>query len=278
MKITKLEILNILKEDKAFDDITSNSVIVQNIMHDFNIISKNKTPFVLCGIEAIPQALSAVLAKYTIDFSAQDGEIINPNETIIRGRASIKELLQVERTMLNIIQHLSGISTKTYAFIKELDNNKIKILDTRKTIPYLRSLQKYAVSVGGGENHRMNLAEMAMIKDNHIVASNGDISKAVRLVKKYHPNIRIEVECDTVSQVKDAIQCTIDVIMLDNMPIEEILIASEIIRKTPIKIEVSGGINFKNLHLYRNLDIDYISIGELTHSVKAVDISLEIIH
>lgn len=275
MKITKAEIVSILKEDKSSLDITTNSIIIQNKLQKFQIISKNSTPFTLCGIDSIPQAFEAVMAKYSIDAIQKDGQTIQHGEAIISGSCSVKELLQVERSCLNLIQHLSGISTKTSLFVQTLNDSKIKILDTRKTIPFMRKLQKYAVTIGGGFNHRMNLAQMAMIKDNHIIAS-GDIFHAVRLIKKNQPNIQIEVECETIKQVNQAIQCKIDIIMLDNMPIELIKEASLLIRtNSTIKIEVSGGINLSNIANYRELDIDYISIGALTHSINAVDISME---
>jgi nicotinate-nucleotide pyrophosphorylase (carboxylating) len=158
---------------------------------------------------------------------------------------------------------------------KALEGTKIKILDTRKTTPGIRELQKYAVRVGGGKNHRFGLFDMIMIKDNHIAAVGG-IKNAILSVIKHNNGLKIEVECETLAQVTEAIKHKIDVIMLDNMPIKQIKIASKIIRTTEIKIEVSGGVNFKNINKYKELDIDYISTGSLTHSVQAVDISAKI--
>lgn len=275
MNITKSEIMSILKEDKSSLDITTNSIIIQNKLQKFQIISKNPNEFILCGIDCIPQAFESVMAKYSIDTIQTDGTTIKCGQTIVSGNCSVKELLQIERSCLNLIQHLSGISTKTHQFVQTLNNPKIKILDTRKTIPLIRKLQKYAITIGGGFNHRMNLAQMAMIKDNHIIAT-GSITQAVRLIKKNQPNIQIEVECETLAQVNEAIQSKVDIIMLDNMPIELIKEASLLIRSnSAIKIEISGGINLSNISNYQNLDIDYISIGALTHSVNAVDISME---
>jgi nicotinate-nucleotide pyrophosphorylase (carboxylating) len=278
MKITKSEIAILLKEDKASQDVTTNSIVVQNKLHNFKIISKNKTPFILCGTEAVSQAFESILAKYTITSLKKDGDTILPNHEVITGQASIKELLQIERTVLNLIQHLSGIATKTQTFVTALNNKNIKILDTRKTMPYLRRLQKYAVTIGGGHNHRMDLAQMAMIKDNHIIAANGSIKNAVRLIKKHQPSIKIEVECDTLTQVEEAITCPIDIILLDNMPLDDIKIATKIIREhSQIKIEVSGNVTLQNINQYQNCDIDFISIGYLTHSVEAVDVSMEVV-
>jgi nicotinate-nucleotide pyrophosphorylase (carboxylating) len=278
MKITKSEISALLKEDASFRDITTNSVIIQNKIHKFQVVSKHSTPFVLCGIEALSQALETVLAKHKVASSMNNGDLVNNGDIVISGESSIKELLQVERTVLNLIQHLSGISTKTKAFIDALDDRKIKVFDTRKTMPFLRKLQKYAVKVGGGENHRMDLSQMAMLKDNHIVAANGSIQNAVRLIKKHNPSIVIEVECDTLNQVEEASLCDVDIIMLDNMSIEIIKAASEIIKvHSTAKIEVSGGVTLHNISQYRGLNIDRISIGSLTHSVEAVDVSMEVI-
>jgi nicotinate-nucleotide pyrophosphorylase (carboxylating) len=275
MNITKSEIMSILKEDKSSLDITTNSIIIQNKLQKFQIISKNPNEFILCGIDCISQAFESVMAKYSIDTIQTDGTTIKCGQTIVSGSCSVKELLQIERSCLNLIQHLSGISTKTHQFVQTLNDPKIKILDTRKTIPLIRKLQKYAITIGGGFNHRMNLAQMAMIKDNHIIAT-GSITQAVRLIKKNQPNIQIEVECETLEQVNEAIQSKVDIIMLDNMPIELIKEASLLIRSnSTIKIEISGGVNLSNISNYKNLDIDYISIGALTHSINAVDISME---
>ena len=277
MNITKIEILEMLKEDKAFQDITTEATVIQNKMQKFSIISKDVNPFVLCGIDAVQKAFEASNAQFKIDFTKEDGDVIKHNEIIISGQASIKELLQVERTVLNLIQHLSGIATKTQLFVLALNNPKIKILDTRKTIPYLRKLQKYAVLVGGGQNHRMDLAEMILIKDNHIANCGGEISEAIRLAKKRFPHTKIEVECENLPQVLQAISLDVDIIMLDNMSISQIQEASQLIRTKPaIKIEVSGGINLENIANYSKLDIDFISTGSITHSVESVDISMEV--
>ncbi len=275
MNITKADIMAILKEDQAFSDVTTNSIIIQNKLQNFRVISKNLEPFILCGIDSFVQAFESVMANYSLEICRKDGSVVEYGESIIAGKASVKELLQVERSCLNLIQHLSAISTKTNLFVETLGNEKIKILDTRKTVPLVRKLQKYAVVTGGGFNHRMNLAQMVMIKDNHIMAA-GNISEAVRLVKKNQPSMQVEVECENIEQVKEAVNAKIDIIMLDNMSIADIAIASAFIRKhSTIKIEVSGGINLGNIASYCEVDVDYISIGNLTHSVNAVDISMD---
>lgn len=277
MSIIKNEILNLLKEDEAMNDVTTNSTIITNKKTFFRIISKNYEDFTLCGIEAIKQAFACLTVENTTLSSAKNGDTVPQNGIIYEGECFVKEILQSERVVLNIIQHLSAIATKTKKFIKTLNDDKIQILDTRKTSPYLRRLQKYAVNTGGGTNHRNNLADMVMIKDNHIIASGG-IKNAIRLAKKNAKGFQIEIECDTLAQVEEASLCEVDVIMLDNMPINDIIKSSKIIRKlSKSKIEVSGGINLQNIANYKGLDVDFISIGALTHSVEAVDISLEIL-
>jgi len=170
------------------------------------------------------------------------------------------------------MQHLSGIATLTNNFVKLAKNTKI--LDTRKTIPCLRALQKYAVMVGGGKNHRMNLSDMVLIKDNHIAAA-GSITKAILAAKKSSKKIKIEVECDNLKQVLEAVKLAPDIIMLDNMTPNEIIKAQKIINKKSL-VEISGGIDANNIKNFSNLGVEFISIGALTHSVKAVDIGLDV--
>ena len=198
---------------------------------------------------------------------------------ILKGTANAAEFLIAERISLNLIQQLSGVATKTAYYMKLLEGTKIKVLDTRKTIPLFRSFQKYAVKCGGGENHRFGLFDMILIKDNHIAAA-GSIEKAIKsaiLVNKN--NLKIEVECESLEQVQSAIKFPIHRIMLDNMSVQNINIATKIIRTSAqkIEIEVSGGVNLKNISEFKNCDIDFISIGDLTHSISSVDISAKIL-
>jgi nicotinate-nucleotide pyrophosphorylase (carboxylating) len=181
-----------------------------------------------------------------------------------------------ERLILNLIQHLSSIATLTNRFVSKLDNNKIKILDTRKTLPNLRFLEKYAVKCGGGFNHRMNLQDQILIKDNHISAGGGIKNLLNKVANK---NILVEIECDTYQQVSEAVIFLPNIIMLDNMEISEIEKSIKLIRASSPKtqIEVSGGINIETIKNYRHLDIDFISIGSLTNSCQNVDIGLDFI-
>ena len=177
--------------------------------------------------------------------------------------------------MLNLIQHLSGVSTLTQKFVGALNDKKIKILDTRKTLPNLRAIEKYAVLKGGGKNHRFNLSDLILIKDNHIAAAGG-ISQAIELAKKNQQNLKIEVECDTLAQVVEALKSKPDIIMLDNMKIADIKKAIALIGKK-CQIEISGGVNLQNIKKFAGLKVDFISVGSLTHSAAAADIGLDVI-
>lgn len=268
-----------LSEDKALDDVTSDLTMPANHQIKFQINAREE--IILCGIESLKIAIDLLkdttkfkTAKINYKILAKDGDVVKPKKSIAEGSGDAKLIFAFERVVLNLIQHLSGISTTTNKFVKKLNNKKIKILDTRKTLPGLRNLQKYAVEIGGAKNHRFNLSDMILIKDNHIAAA-GSIENAIKLAKK-NKNLKIEVECDNLAQVKKAVACSPDVIMLDNMSINEIKEAQKIIAKK-CKIEISGGVNINNISDYSDLDVDFISVGALTHSVKAVDIGLDII-
>lgn len=269
-----------LKEDDAFHDITSDATILENAEITFEI--KPRQDIIFCGTDIIFEVFTQLKkskkfknSNLDLEFFFQDSDKVKSKKAIVKGRGSSKIILAGERVILNLIQHLSGISTATNELVKKLNDKNIKILDTRKTLPGLRLLQKYAVKNGGGENHRFSLSEMILIKDNHI-ASCGSVKKAILNARKSKK--KVEIECDNFAQVKEAVAAAPDIIMLDNMSIAEIKKCAKEIRKNAnISVEVSGGINLENIENYRGLDIDFISIGSLTHSVKAVDIGLDII-
>ncbi len=277
-----------LKEDIGAGDITSDALIHKNLLGKAEIVAKTKG--VLAGIKIAEKVFKKKDPNLFFIPLKEDGENFKPNDKIAIIEGRVKSILKCERTALNFLQKLSGIATLTQSFVSKMKGKKIKILDTRKTTPGFRILEKYAVKVGGGENHRMGLYDMILIKENHIKAA-GDISSAIQkakialenkdFVKKFSKKkkIKIEVETKNLNEVKDALGFKIDMIMLDNMPIQMIKKASQIIRKSKknIKIEVSGNIDLKNLRDYSNLDIDYISIGAITHSSKAIDLSLNLI-
>ena len=277
-----------LKEDIGAGDITSDALIHKNLLGKAEIVAKTKG--VLAGIKIAEKVFKKKDPNLFFIPLKKDGENFKPNDKIAIIEGRVKSILKCERTALNFLQKLSGIATLTQSFVSKTKGEKIKILDTRKTTPGFRILEKYAVKAGGGENHRMGLYDMILIKENHIKAA-GDISSAIQKAKKALGNkdfvkkfskkkkIKIEVETKNLNEVKDALGFKIDMIMLDNMPIQMIKKASQIIRssKKNIKIEVSGNIDLKNLRDYSNLDIDYISIGAITHSSKAIDLSLNLI-
>ena len=276
-------IINIaLQEDNATCDITSDLTINPQQEHNFSIVTRQN--MVLSGIKAIDETFLQLKqhskfknSTYQLTNHYQDGDFISANQTIASGKASTQLILAGERTLLNVLQHLSGIATKTRDFVEKLNNPAIKIFDTRKTLPGLRDLQKYAVRCGGGNNHRFCLASQILIKDNHI-ASNQNISQTIKKAQSQNTkNLLLEVECDNIKQVAEAMLANPDIIMLDNMLINDIISSSLMIRQhnKKIIIEVSGSINLQNIHLYKNLDIDRISIGSLTHSVSSIDIGLD---
>lgn len=280
--LTKKQILEFLIEDLGQEgDVTTSFITpLQNKRCEFYFISKNKEDFILCGVEVLAKILQTHSGlPFQIKALKKDGDMVKNGEVILKGEALARDFLIAERVSLNLIQHLSAISTKTAKMIATLNDSNIKMLDTRKTIPSLRALQKYAVKCGGGVNHRFGLYDAIMIKDNHISASGGIKNAILSVLKQNTKKLKVEVECETLNDVQEAILHKIDVIMLDNMNIATIKKATEIVRggKHDIKIEVSGGVNMKNIHKFRGLNVDFISSGALTHSVTAVDISAKIV-
>ncbi len=268
-----------LDEDLGSGDITSNYTIPAHKNIKFQI--RNREPIVLSGLEIAFKIFSTTCKRLktksiTLKSNFSDGDYLPKNTVIIEGSGNARAIFAAERLVLNLLQHLSGIATTTNQYVQELSGSKTKILDTRKTIPGLRQLQKYAVKTGGGQNHRMALYDGILIKDNHIAAA-GSISQAVEMVRKnLTKKMLIEVECDKLSQVSEAITARADIIMLDNMNLEQIKKAVQLI-DGKAKIEVSGGINLEKIKAISAAGVDYISVGALTHSVKAVDIGLDII-
>ena len=271
-----------LIEDQAIDDVTSDLILDDKDLVSFKI--NTRQDIILCGVDVIKYCFDYLLAtpkfgnaKIKIDNFYQDGDFISSNSTIASGVGSAKLVFAGERTILNLIQHLSAISTNTSQFVKLLGDSKTKILDTRKTLPSLRLVQKYAVKIGGANNHRFCLDDMILIKDNHIAAA-GSVTNALKAVKaKNSKQLKVEIECDNLDQIIEALkEDGADIIMLDNMALEQIKLAKEIIG-SKAKIEVSGGVNMANIAQIAKAGVDFISIGALTHSVVAVDIGLDIV-
>jgi len=275
-KIIKLA----LKEDDALKDITSDLTIPKDKTLKFVI--RTRQDMVFCGHNIVTETFNILKsskkfidAKLDLKILVKDGEKVIKNKILVKGSGDARLIFAAERVILNLIQMLSGVATTTANFVKVLRDENIKILDTRKTLPNYRYLQKYAVKIGGGENHRFSLSDMILIKDNHIAAAGG-VRNAILAARKNKDKLRIEVECDNVSQVKEAIIAKPDIIMLDNMSVFNIRRSIKVIDKK-CKIEVSGGVNIKTIKKYRNLDIDYISVGAITHSPNSIDIGLDIV-
>jgi len=251
------------------EDITSQAIFTTQ-MARYKLISKGSG--ILCGSEYFTAVFKQVDPDCLIVFLVNDSEKINRGQEIALVYGNIKIILTAERVAINFLSHLSAIATKTNQFC-QLTKGNTKVLDTRKTIPGLRKAEKYAVRCGGGHNHRMGLFDMVMIKDNHIDGI-GSISTAVKKVrKKLGDRIKIEVETRNLEEVKEALTCEVNLIMLDNMSIEMIKEAISVINGKA-KIEASGNINLEKIKQLSEIGLDYISIGELTHTVKAFDFSL----
>ena len=264
-------ILAALREDMTSGDITTDAIL-KDERAQVNLRAKDKG--ILAGLDVFKRVFEILDEDVTFEFYFSDGDQVNNKDLIgkISGRA--KAILEGERTALNFLQRMSGIATYTKKMVDALDSDHVKILDTRKTTPNMRVFEKYAVTLGGAYNHRYNLSDGIMLKDNHIDAAGG-IKKAVEKVRSLNPFVKkIEVEVENFDQVREALAAKADIIMLDNMDIEEIKEACKIINKKAI-IECSGNISLENINSYRDLDIDYISSGAITYSAGVLDLSMK---
>ncbi len=262
---------NALREDIGEGDITTNLLFLEDSRCRAVIVAKEE------GIVAGLPIAEAVFRKLDKDIlwreKKRDGDRIEPSEILAEISGSQRAILMGERVALNFIQRLSGIATLTSRFVKAVEGLSVKILDTRKTVPGLRILDKYAVSIGGGTNHRFGLYDGVLIKDNHIKSAGG-IGRAVRLIReRVSVGIRIEVEASTLDEVKEALEAGADIIMLDNMTVENIKKAVELIDGRAL-IEASGGVTLENIRNIAETGVDFISVGSLTHSPQALDIAL----
>ena len=262
-----------LEEDIMFGDITTDSIIDEFAFTEANLIAKQEGT--IAGI-GITEKVFKILDESSFFMSnIKDGDQVKPDQVIAVIKGRTRALLKAERTALNILQRLSGIATKTKCFCDKIDKYQTRIVDTRKTTPGLRLFEKYAVKVGGGENHRFSLSDGVLIKDNHIKAAGG-ISNAILLAKKSVPHtIKIEVETESMEQVKEAIEAKADIIMLDNMSIEQMKKAVDFINKRAL-VEASGNMNLNTIADVAATGVDLISVGAITHSATSLDISMRI--
>lgn len=263
-----------LAEDIGTGDITSNSIVPKDRKAIGTILAKDRG--IIAGLEIARIVLNKVDPKTeTIPFLS-DGEMVDIGDTVAEVKGAARSILTAERTILNFLQRLSGIATLTNRFVRAVADYPAKIVDTRKTTPGWRALEKYAVKVGGGGNHRLGLYDAVLIKDNHIKMA-GSIANAVKLAQADIPHTtKIEVETETIEQVKEALQNRVDIIMLDNMTIEKMKESVEIIDHQAI-VEASGGITLDSVEQIAATGVDLISVGALTHSAMALDISMEIV-
>lgn len=265
-----------LREDIGTGDITGEFFLPENLDGVGRIIAHEKA--IVAGAGTAAEVFRRVDPTLEVQILQTDGTEANSGDTILEVRGPARSIVKAERVALNFLQRLSGIASLTRKFVDAAANNHVKILDTRKTTPGLRALEKAAVRAGGGENHRSGLFDMVLVKDNHLAASTGfaALAEAVRNLRKKKPQIRIEVEADRLEQVRTFIQLDhIDVILLDNMTPAQIREAVAL-GKNKVKFEASGGVTLKNIRQIAATGVHYISIGALTHSARAVDLSLEL--
>jgi nicotinate-nucleotide pyrophosphorylase (carboxylating) len=233
----------------------------------------NRKPGVIAGIPVVCAVLELCgITDYEI--KKNDGETTPANSLLLTARGKTQSLLLAERSALNFFGRLSGIATLTKSWVDTVADTKVVIRDTRKTTPGLRELEKYAVRMGGGENHRFSLSDAALIKDNHVLAAGG-VASAFNLVKEKFPNLPLEVEVDSLQQLREVIEAGADLVMLDNMSIEECRAAVEIVAGRA-KLEASGGLILNNAHAYAKTGVDYLAVGSLTHSAPVLDIGLDL--
>lgn len=262
-----------LSEDVGSGDVTTKATIPSSSKSEAVILCKQDG--VLAGSDVALEVFRQVDSEITVKFEADDGEGIKANRVIAYLSGPTRGILTAERTALNFLQRLSGISTLTAQFVDAVKGTKAIITDTRKTTPGLRILEKFAVRMGGGVNHRMGLYDMVLIKDNHEAAC-GSITNAVKAVGKLNPGLKIEVECKSLEDVSEALGVAgVDRIMLDNMTLAQMRKAVQMAAGR-VELEASGGVKLRNVHSVAQTGVDFISIGALTHSAPALDISLDI--
>jgi nicotinate-nucleotide pyrophosphorylase (carboxylating) len=262
-----------LAEDLGPGDVTSEATIPPESTSEAVILAKQH--LVLAGLDVAREVFRQIDAAIEFTPFAKDGDAVHGGTEIVKVSGNTRALLAGERVALNLLQHLSGIATLTSKYVEKVKGLKAEVLDTRKTLPGLRQLEKYAVRVGGGRNHRFGLFDGVLIKDNHITASGGIIKAVERVRKKAHHLLRIEVETKTLDEVVEALAAGTDVIMLDNMPVDLMREAVKLVAGRAL-VEASGNVTLETVRLIAETGVDFISSGSLTHSAPAADISMKI--
>lgn len=273
MKINMDEyILHALKEDITSEDVSTNAVMPDKKQGTAQLICK--ADGIICGLEVFERTFTLLDETFRFDTDVKDGDRVEKGQLIGTLFGDIRALLSGERTALNYLQRMSGIATITNEYAKELEGTKTTLLDTRKTTPNMRPFEKYAVTVGGGRNHRYNLSDGVLLKDNHIGAA-GSVKKAIEMAKDYAPFVRkIEIETESIEQVKEALEAGADIIMLDNMDNDTMKKCVELIGDKA-ETECSGNVTKERLREIAAIGVDYVSSGALTHSAPVLDVSLK---
>jgi nicotinate-nucleotide pyrophosphorylase (carboxylating) len=262
-------IIRALHEDIGRGDVTVSATIPADARGSFKFVAREK--MVVCGSEIASHVFGQLSPEIHFHGLIKDGAMVNPGTVIATVEGPTASILTGERVALNLWQRMSGIATITHSYVEAVQGTKAIIRDTRKTMPGLRVLDKYAVRMGGGQNHRMRLDDAVLIKDNHIAAC-GSVTAAIQ--KARSQNLPVMVECDTLQQVEEALKAGVDSILLDNMSPEMLRQAVAVV-KGRVKLEASGGVTLKNVRAIAETGVDYIAIGALTHSARAVDIGLD---
>ena len=268
-------ILSALREDITSEDVSTNCVMPEAKEGQADLICKQDG--VICGLDVFARVFTLLDADTKVELYVKDGDKVTNGQLLGVVKGDIRVILSGERTALNYLQRMSGVATYTRNMVSLLEGSSIKLLDTRKTSPNNRIFEKYAVRVGSGNNHRYNLSDGVLLKDNHIGAA-GSVTRAIEMAKEYAPFVRkIEIETETLSQVKEAVEAGADIIMLDNMTHEQMKEAMGIIAGRA-EVEVSGNVTAESIARLTDLGVDYVSSGALTHSAPIMDLSLKNLH
>lgn len=268
-------ILMALKEDITSEDVTTNAIMPNACAGEVDLICKQDG--IIAGLEIFARVFTLLDEDVQFAFKVKDGDKVTKGQLLAKITGDIRTLLSGERVALNYLQRMSGIATYTNQIVKLLDGSKIKLLDTRKTTPNMKVFEKYAVTIGGGHNHRYNLSDGVLIKDNHIGAA-GSVTKAIEMARDYAPFVRkIEIETENLAMVKEAVDAGADIIMLDNMSHEMMKEAVKLIDGRA-QTECSGNVTRENIEKLKDIGVDFISSGALTHSSPILDLSLKHLH
>lgn len=257
-----------LAEDVGTGDVTAEATIPENARFRARIAARED--LVVAGLPVAIAIVKRLAPDAAVDVVLEDGQSARPGDVVVRIEGSARALLTAERSALNILQHLSGVATLTRSYVDLIAGTKAQLLDTRKTIPGLRVLEKYAVKMGGGTNHRMGLYDAVLIKDNHLAVAGG-VTAAVKACRA-HTALKLQVECDTLEQAREAIAAGADSLLLDNMTLDQL---REAVGFSPIPLEASGGVNLSTIRGIAKTGVDYISVGRLTQSAPAIDLGMD---